>query len=112
MKKQFELLNNICSEFYQTSEEFDSLEYVYKFNPEEGWVGTELITIINGIARPIHLTDSSEDKIKDLCKMLHDKMQAHTGGDWRKMVLTINEEGKVNTKFSYEIQSCMDQFKE
>lgn len=112
MKKQFELLNNICSEFYSTSEEFDSLEYVYKFNPEEGQVGTELITIINGIARPIHLTDSSEDKIKDLCNMLHDEMQAHTGGDWRKMILTINEEGKVNTKFSYEIQSCMDQFKE
>lgn len=39
-------------------------------------------------------------------------MQAHTGGDWRKFILTINESGEVNTKFIYEIQSVLDELED
>ena len=39
-------------------------------------------------------------------------MQSHTGGDWRKFILTIDETGQAKTQFIYEIQSCMDQFRE
>ena len=37
MQKQFDLLNEICSIFFSAPEKFDSLEYEYKFNPEEDW---------------------------------------------------------------------------
>lgn len=48
----------------------------------------------------------------NMCKQLHDEMQLHIGGDWRKCVLTIDEQGKAKTEFIYEIQSCMDEFKD
>lgn len=59
----------------------------------------------------ITLSEKSEEKIKELCNELHARMQKSTGGDWRKLIFTI-ENGKVKTKFIYDIQSCMDQFKD
>ena len=49
-----------------------------------------------------------EDRIANLCQQLHDEMQNHTGGDWRKFILTLNEKGEAKTQFIYDIQSCMD----
>ena len=91
--------------------EFDYLEYIYKFNPDENWVGTELFISENGVSKMSSLNEESEEKIQELCNELHIRMQKHTGGDWRKLIFTI-ENGKVKTKFIYDVQSYMDQFKE
>lgn len=108
MQKQFDLLNEICSMFFSAPEKFDSLEYEYKFNPEEDWVGTKLGTLFQGKVVYLTLAEQDEDRIANLCQQLHDEMQNHTGGDWRKFILTLNEKGEAKTQFIYDIQSCMD----
>lgn len=110
MQKQFEILNEICRLFYQNSNRFDKISYIYKFNPEENWIGTELSIFLNGESIDSGLTDEINDSINNLCQKLHDEMQTQTGGDWRKFILTIDEQGKAKTQFIYEIQSCMDEF--
>ena len=62
MQKQFDLLNNICSIFFSAPEKFNLLEYEYKFNPEEAWVGTKLITKLDGNPVQITLSEQNEDK--------------------------------------------------
>ena len=112
MEKQLELLDCIVKEIYQESEgDWKNCKFQYKFNSDEGWLQYG-IYVVNKNDQEILIQEANYSILTELCQKLHDEMQAHTGGDWRKMVLTINEEGKVNTKFSYEIQSCMDQFKE
>ena len=108
MQKQFDLLNETCSIFFSAPEKFDSLEYEYKFNPEEDWVGTKLGTLFQGKVVYLTLAEQDEDRIMDLCQQLHDEMQNYTGGDWRKFILTLNEKGEAKTQFIYDIQSCMD----
>ena len=42
--------------------------------------------------------------VMGLVKELHAKMKAHTGGDWDAFTLTIEEDGRVTTKFDYPDQ--------
>lgn len=42
MQSQFEILNEICRIFYQYSNKFDELTYVYRFNPGDEWIGENL----------------------------------------------------------------------
>lgn len=109
MNKQLELLNEI---YYLLSnhspKNFDSLIYVYKFNPQENWIGTTLLTVVNGKNEALNWCSDILKKIKLLCKNLHQEMQKHTGGDWRKVVLHINENKEVKTNFIYDIQSYKD----
>lgn len=42
MNTQLDLLQKIYDEFKLSKDGFDYLEYIYKFNPDENWVGTEL----------------------------------------------------------------------
>lgn len=111
MNEQLNLLQKIYDEFKLSKDRFDYLEYIYKFNPDESWIGTELFVSENGVPKMIKLREESEEKIKNLCKELHMCMEMHTGGDWRKLVFII-ENGKIKTKFIYDVQSCMEQFKD
>ena len=108
IQKQLDILNKICSIFFSVPENFDSLVFEYRFDPEEGWSGTKLTTLREG--KPIQTTLPEQDEytLEELCEKLHDEMQAHTGGDWRKFTLTIDENGEAKTKFSYEIISISD----
>ena len=73
MQKQFDLLNEICSMFFSAPEKFDSLEYEYKFNPEEDWVGTKLGAMFQGEVVYLTLAEQDEDRIANLCQQLHDE---------------------------------------
>ena len=107
--KQVELLNQICFILLNTPKKIDSLKFVYKFNKNQNWYGIDFTTIVNGKKEVIpNYFDSYE--MCNLCKQLHDVMQEHTGGDWQKFTLTIDEQGEAHTKFSYEPQSCLDGF--
>lgn len=108
--KQQNILNEICQNFFSNSRKFDSLEYEYKFNPDEGWCESNTIARINGKIESLELPFEVRFKNQELSQKLHDEMQSHTGGDWRKFILTIDENGEAKTKFIYEIQSCMDEF--
>lgn len=107
MHKQFELLNQICSILLNTPKKIDSLRFIYKFNRNENWDGIDFVTIIDG-KKEILPTYFNYDEIRSLCEKLHDSMQKHTGGDWQKFVLTIDENREVQTEFSYEPQSLYD----
>ncbi|MDA0107924.1 hypothetical protein OH456_07200 [Vibrio sp. La 4.2.2] len=39
--------------------------------------------------------------VMDLVLDLHKEMNAHTGGDWTALVLTMTEDGKAITNFEY-----------
>ena len=106
--QQMEILNKICSILTNAPKKIDRLKFVYRFNHEKNWYGTALVTIVNGKVEAMNYLDTNE--ICKLCEQLHDVMQKHTGGDWQKFTLTIDEEGEAHTEFSYEPQSCSDGF--
>jgi len=47
------------------------------------------------------MDENISEPVMGLVKELHAKMKAHTGGDWDAFTLTIEEDGRVTTKFEY-----------
>ncbi|WP_436897342.1 hypothetical protein [Acinetobacter gyllenbergii] len=111
MQSQIELLNEIAREIHiHRPFDYNSWRFEYKFNPDEGW--SEYGVFFTRNNEEYLSPDFNYDLIIKLSQELHDEMQSHTGGDWRKFVLTIDENGEAKTKFIYEIQSCMDEFED
>ncbi|MCX5468925.1 hypothetical protein [Acinetobacter nematophilus] len=109
MHNQVELLNKIVQEVHKYRPfDYDSWRFEYKFNPDEGWSEYGVFFFRNHTE---YLPpDFNYDLIIKFSQELHDEMQSHTGGDWRKFILNLDEQGKAKTQFIYEIQSCMDEF--
>ncbi len=110
LENQLNLLNDLAIEIFTLLDGKGlPYSYEYKFNPDEGWAQYGL-----------HFTKDSEkilvglevdfQNLNTLCTRLHQSMMEHTGGDWRKFILDINENKEIKTNFIYEIQSCMDEF--
>ncbi len=111
MNKQIEILNDIVKYIHANSiVNYDSFIFEYKFNPDEGWANFHLDYCKDNKSYLASIQNFDFSTLEDLSKKLHDEMQSHTGGDWRKFILTIDEQGKVKTQLIYEIQSCMDEF--
>lgn len=112
IQTQLEILNKICNLLINASapKKVDKLLFYYRFNRKENWSGAALRTIIDGKKESPSHTDNWMNEVVQLCEQLHDVMQKHTGGDWQKFTLTIDEEGEAHTEFSYEPQSCLDGF--
>ncbi|MBV7433868.1 hypothetical protein KRX19_02420 [Cardiobacteriaceae bacterium TAE3-ERU3] len=111
IEQQVKILNDIVHEIHRQSEaEYDSFRFEYKFNPDEEWSQYGVYFIRNGLEALSQNMDY--DEITRNCEKLHAEIQAHAGGDWRKFVLTLDENMEVKTKFIYEVQSCMDDFAE
>lgn len=112
IQPQIYLLNKICSLLIGLSKpkKIDRLLFFYRFNHKENWSGIGLCTIIDGKQENQLFPNDYARNIMQLCEQLHDVMQEHTGGDWQKFTLTIDEQGEAHTKFSYEPQSCLDGF--
>ena len=108
---QVNILNELAKILhYSSGSLYDSAHLEYKFNPDEGWRSISMWYENEGKTLPPKQDDTDQKNIDQMCKQLHDEMQSHTGGDWRKFILTIDEQGKAKTQFIYEIKSCMDQF--
>jgi len=111
--KQLEILNELSSILHFSTEiKYDSAHLEYKFNPDEQWNSFSVWYEKNQQNYSPNDFDKISYEAQELCKELHNEMQSHTGGDWRKFILTIDETGQAKTQFIYEIQSCMDQFRE
>lgn len=68
---------------------------------EGGWsVGSKYSIVRDGL-NISSILDDPEDKASILVNKLHDLMKSHTGGDWKKIVLSIGFSGKANAKFIY-----------
>ena len=113
MKDQINILNEIAEIlYYGTNKEYDTAHIEYKFNPEEAWSSFSWWYTKNNKNFSTDGYDLGNPRSEKLCRELHEIMYSHTGGDWRKFILKIDEKREVNTQFIYEIQSCMDEFKD
>ncbi len=111
LEDQLNLLNDLAIEIFTLLDGKEHpYRYEYKFNPDEGWAQFGLYFTKNSEMTSVSLNEISFEHLIPLCEKLHQVMNAHTGGDWRKFILDINEKKEVKTNFIYEIQSCMDEF--
>lgn len=66
-----------------------------------GWsVGSKYSLIRDGLFLS-ELLDDPEENASSYVHELHELMKAHTGGDWKKFILSIDSSRKANTKFMY-----------
>ncbi|MGR2919448.1 hypothetical protein FY049_02620 [Acinetobacter sp. 1125_18A] len=84
---------------------YDSFIFEYKFNPDEGWANFHLDYCKDNQSYLASIQDFGFSTLEDLSKKLHDEMQSHIGGDWRKFNLILDENGKAHTKFIYNEKS-------
>ena len=106
--QQVEILNNLASLLYYDASNYNTAHLEYKFNTNENWYSASYWYTKDGKNFGSPNFSKNIDTIKELCKLLHDAMQEHSGGDWQKFVLTIDENREVQTEFSYEPQSLYD----
>ena len=108
MQEQIQILNSICNILLNTPKKIDNLRMIYRFNREENWDGIDICATVDRKKETrLHPTDTIRN-IMLLCENLNSIMREHTGGDWQKFVLTIDENREVQTEFSYEPQSLYD----
>lgn len=113
MQEQIEILNELSRQLHLISGKvYDDAYLEYKFNPQENWYSFSAWYEQNGRKEIPENFDSFSDDSQKMCESLHDVMHKHTGGDWRKFILTIDKNREVKTQFIYDVQSCMDQFKD
>ncbi len=111
IEQQIEILNKLAYILNNSTDKvYTSAHLEYKFNIDEGWRSLTIWYIENNKNfSPTNFDDIGEE-VKKLCQELHNRMQDHTGGDWRKFILTIDGNREAKTQFIYEPQSCMDEF--
>ena len=108
MQEQIKILNSIYNILLDTPKKIDNLRMVYRFNREENWDGIDICATVDGKKETRLHSTSTIRNIMLLCENLNNIMRKHTGGDWQKFVLTIDEDREVQTEFSYEPQSLYD----
>ena len=110
MQEQIKILNSIHNILLDTPKKIDNLRMVYRFNREENWDGIDICATVDGKKETRLHSTSAIRNIMLLCENLNNIMRKHTGGDWRKFILIINENQEVKTEFIYESQSYLDEF--
>ena len=84
--------------------EFNSFEYVYKINEKEGWANMGLVYKLNDTVVSQNYFDIlNENLLESLSERLRSIMFNKTGGQWRKFVLSF-QDNKIKTKFEYNEQ--------
>ncbi|WP_419811862.1 hypothetical protein [Bacterioplanoides sp.] len=79
-------------------------DYDHGYEDGSSSVGSEFVYFIGEEAKSLALDVNLRRPVMPLVKELHAKMKAHTGGDWDAFTLTIEEDGRVTTKFEYPNQ--------
>lgn len=110
LNNQLEIINSLSFLLFNAATDYDTAHLEYKFNPDEGWYSTRYWYTKNGVNFSPEKFKENLKQVKILCNSLHNVMQEHTGGDWRKFILIIDENQEVKTEFIYESQSYLDEF--
>jgi len=110
VNEQIEILNKLSQLMYDSAEDgFDEIgcvfKYDYGYKDGSSSVGTKYWNIVNG--EKIYKRLSDNFTCIELIPQLHKIMKAHTGGEWTEFTLTINKDGKANTKFKYPDQETI-----
>jgi hypothetical protein len=101
MLRQFDLLQDITQiAFDATGDEFDELILEVELGEGETIKATCRQTV-KGTTEELSLADKTAPDLRRLSYELKDEMKNHTGGDLKKYILRIDEEGKANASFDY-----------
>ena len=76
-------------------------DYDHGYEDGSSSVGEEFWYFLDGERKSAAMDYELSFSVMSLVKDLHAKMKAHTGGDWDAFTLTIEEDGRVTTKFEY-----------
>jgi hypothetical protein len=76
-------------------------DYDHGYDDGSSSVGSKFFYFIGNESKSLALDANLREPVMPLVKELHAKMKAHTGGDWDAFTLTIEEDGRVTTKFEY-----------
>lgn len=103
IEKQVEILKQITQIMYDSAESScDEMLCKFDYFMDDGdWsVASEFAFVRNTTSHRCLLNDPT-GSIYGLVHQLHELMKAHTGGDWKSFVLTVDTSGKAKTKFTY-----------
>ncbi|OBY57290.1 hypothetical protein ACKI1H_27995 [Pseudomonas sp. YH-1] len=103
IEQQVRILNSLTQIMHDSAGgNYDEMCCEFEYEAYNGgWsVGSKYKFILGGVTVS-ELLDDPEDNASGLVHELHELMKSHTGGDWRKFVLSIDPNGKANTKFIY-----------
>ncbi len=103
IEQQVKILNSLTQIMHDSAGgNYDEMYCEFEYEAYDGgWsVGSKYSFILGGVTVS-ELLDDPEDNASDFVHELHELMKSHTGGDWKKFVLSIDPNGKANTKFIY-----------
>lgn len=105
IEEQTKILNSLLSIMIESiGNAYDScscqFEYDYGYEDGSSSTGAELSYIHNLENHSIGI--KSMGTIDSLIRELHSIMKRHTGGNWKKFILSLDETGKAHTKFIYD----------
>lgn len=87
--------------------EYDSFEYEYISNKDEGWTSMGLVyKLNNSIVLQNNFKHIDSDLLEKLSEQLKIMMFEHTGGEFTKFILFF-ENNEIKTKFEYQPQSLI-----
>lgn len=104
LEKQVHILNKLLNIMIDSVDsEYDCImcdfEYDHDYKDGSTATGAELSYSINSENRYIGIREMRT--VDGLIRELHEVMKTHTGGDWKRFILNLDENGKVHTKFIY-----------
>lgn len=103
IEQQVAVLNQITQIMHNSADgEYEEMRCEFEHEVYTGgWsVGSKFSFARNGLSVS-ELLDDPRDIISELIHQLHELMKAHTGGDWKSFVLTVDAAGRAHTKFTY-----------
>lgn len=104
IQDQVEVLNKITQVMHESAEfnyEEMACRFDYYIDDGEWSVDSEFSFIREGTLHRARLNDPTGNVYR-FVHQLHELMKAHTGGDWKSFVLTVDTTGRAHTKFAYK----------
>lgn len=102
MLRQSEIMHEIAQAAFMASKgDYDELILTLEVNIEEGWTEQTCRQIVNGEVEYLSMWDIDEPDLMNLGYELHEEMKKHTGGDLKKVTVTIDKQGKARASFEY-----------
>jgi hypothetical protein len=102
--EQAEILNQISQVMHDSAAtNYEEMHCRFEYFIDEGdWsVDSEFSFVRNGDLHQGLLNDYT-GRVYELAHQLHQRMMAHTGGNWKSFVLTVDATGRAHTDFAYE----------
>ena len=103
IEQQVQILNTLTQIMHDSaSGSYEEIRCEFEHEVYDGgWSAASKYSFVRDGFLFSEFLDDPEDRVSSLVHKLHESMKSHTGGDWRKFVLTVAFGGQANTKFTY-----------